>query len=240
MTNSLEPLLIGLTGRAGAGKDTCAQLLEQYGFHALAFADALRAEVADAWCIDQRLLMTRETKEMPMRELSIGRCGDRAFVNIMDRVHARGMSSSELCAPRSPRWIMQRWGTEYRRAQSVSYWTDILSERVQALRRTAPVARIVVSDVRFPNEAACVRELGGTILVVHRPPGEWVLDMPPNTAAHVSEVLLPGDGTVVNDGDGMADLQVELRRALTELTGRRGAWHQADAARAPAPGAASC
>ena len=70
--------------------------------------DALRMEVAQAWRVDVRMLAHRPTKEWPLPALAIGMCGDPFFVT-----WAAGQELN-LHEPRSPRWIMQRWGTEFR------------------------------------------------------------------------------------------------------------------------------
>ncbi len=153
--------LVGLTGRAGAGKDTSADILrEWYGFTQIAFADPLRLEIVDAFGVDFRLFK-RDFKEVRTHSLAIGRCADPAFIARM-----RDLGQS-LTAPRSPRDIMRWWGTEYRRWQVSDYWIQRMIERIDALLRTG-VWRIVISDVRFDNEVACVRGLGGTIWRIRR------------------------------------------------------------------------
>lgn len=211
-------LLLGFTGRAGAGKDTCAQLLAQHGFAAIAFADALRAEVAEAWRIDPRMLTDRDTKEWPIEALSVSRCADRRFINALVDIEG-GMPADEFDAPRSPRWVMQRWGTAYRRAQDPRYWLDIVARWVGHQRDEARQAHrpalLCITDVRMPNEAALVRALGGTVVQVHRP------DLPPmatDTAGHASEQLPPATHEVHNDGD-LQHLHAELARVIGLVTG---------------------
>lgn len=212
-------ILIGFTGRAGAGKDTCAQLLAAHGFQAIAFADALRSEVAEAWRVDPRMLTDRDTKEWPIAALAVERCTDLRFVRAIVDAEG-GMSAEEFAAPRSPRWVMQRWGTEYRRAQDGRYWLDIVArwagqQRDAALHAHRP-ALLCVTDVRFPNEAALIRALGGHLVLVHRP------DLPAmngDTGQHASEAALPAGIEVHNDGD-LEHLRAELARVLSTLTGQ--------------------
>ena len=167
-----KPHIIGLTGPAGCGKDTVAQLLATHlGFAHLAFADALRAEVCAAYGIDQSLLTRRDTKEVPTRALALDRCNTLAFVGaIVVRANKDPATWPELMqAPRSPRHIMQWWGTDYRRQHSgESYWTRTLTSRVHT-QQQGHQWRHVVSDVRFPNEADAIRALGGVIWQVKRP-----------------------------------------------------------------------
>lgn len=65
----------------------------------------------------------------------------------------------------TPRHMMQTLGTEWGRKRVYGgVWVDAWSNL--ALQNNGPV---VVDDVRFPNEASAVRELGGTVWRVHRP-----------------------------------------------------------------------
>lgn len=202
-------LLIGLTGRAGSGKDTVAELLAPT-FRAGAFADALRREVCEAWRIDARQLTDRNTKEWPIDALSVGRCCDPFFIHRMVEL---GHAAEE---PRSARWIMQRWGTDYRRAQQPGYWLAHAAVWV-AEQQAGGHSRLVISDVRFEDEAALVRALGGKVLRVHRP--ECDAGMPDETAGHASEVeqhLIATDDVIVNDGS-IEELRVEVLRVVTGL-----------------------
>lgn len=144
--------LIALCGAAGAGKDTVADMLPA---RKLAFADALYREVAEAWGVEQHVLRCRETKELESPILSVAHCKDLGFrTNCWRDFHNR---------PRSPRQILQWWG-DYRRDQNTGYFVWRLAREL--LEETDDV---VITDVRFPNEAAMVRQLGGQIWQIRRP-----------------------------------------------------------------------
>jgi hypothetical protein len=169
------PQIIGLTGPAGCGKDTVAALLATHArFTALAFADALRSEVCNAFRIDLSLLTRRDLKEQPCDELALERSSDNAFIGVMLRhLSAHGEHAARaLIAPRSARTIMQWWGTEYRRHTShKDYWTRTLKARVH-IQQSGNIwrqARHVISDVRFANEAQAIRDMGGVIWQIKRP-----------------------------------------------------------------------
>ena len=170
-----HPHIIGLTGPAGCGKDTVALLLATHArFTSLAFADALRSEVCNSFRIDHSLLSRRDLKEQPCEELALERCSDNAFIGVMLRhLSADGEHAAQaLIAPRSPRTIMQWWGTEYRRQTCrEDYWTRTLKARVHIQQggQLWRQARHVVSDVRFANEAQAIRDMGGVIWQVKRP-----------------------------------------------------------------------
>ncbi len=75
------------------------------------------------------------------------------------------------------RSMMQTLGTEWgRRAVHTDIWVNLWLRDIAAI--SAP---IVVDDVRFPNEVAAIRSLGGALWRVYRPGL--------NTGEHVSERL---------------------------------------------------
>jgi hypothetical protein len=165
-----HPLIIGLTGPAGSGKDTAADLLvEHAGFTKLAFADTLKSEVADAFAVDLEYLTRRETKEHPMSCLAMSRCLADSFVGRMMTLHSQGSAPLDLDAPHSPRQIMQWWGTEYRRRQQPGYWVSKTRNRISYLLRERLASRIVVTDCRFADEVEMVRSsFGGQLWAIKR------------------------------------------------------------------------
>jgi hypothetical protein len=219
--------LIGLTGPAGSGKDTVAAMLRTHaGFYPLAFADALREEVSAAWRIEPLFLIRRETKEHPMSDLAMRKCLNDGFVVRTMIAHSEIGRALDMDAPRSPRQIMQWWGTEYRRQQDSEYWTRMLERRVERLIAAGDQRRLVVTDCRFGNEVACLRapHLAGVLWQITRP-GCGV-----SFGSHVSEVSgadFQPDRVIENSGDmtnlkrqvlgkwwaldaGLADVTVEI------------------------------
>ncbi len=167
--------IIALAGYAAVGKDTIADLLvEHLGFRKLAFADALRGEVSNAFGIEISYLVHPSTKNNPMPALAMRRApiGFLAAVSLAHDVVARdrtGRVTAEwLDQPRSPRQIMQWWGTEYRRREHDKYWSRQLFQRVIDCMRDGE-SRFAITDLRFQNEADIVRALGGQIWQVKRP-----------------------------------------------------------------------
>jgi len=185
--------LIALTGAKGAGKDTVADyLVDRHGYTRLAFADALRAEVAAAWHVSNVVLLDRALKEIPLRGLALDCCQMKGFVDWwLDTTEAyaeRAMATPsimQLALPRSPRWVTQRWG-DWRRAQDPKYWIAQMQAQVDAL----PGARIVITDVRTnpaPHpliEVDFIQQLGGQLWQIRRP-GTGSND------AHVTELPIP-------------------------------------------------
>jgi hypothetical protein len=123
-------ILLGITGKKRAGKDTFADYVIENSrgkTEKMAFADALKDEVCAA--------------------LGVNR--------------SRIDQDKSLFRP-----ILQWWGTEWRRGCfGDGYWIERLKFKIQASSANV----IIVSDVRFRNEAGLVHALGGHIVRVVRP-----------------------------------------------------------------------
>lgn len=199
------PKIIGLTGPAGSGKDLIAQMLgSKFGFNAVSFAGPLKREVAAAFNLNGDAVAwfeERENKERPMLRMALRECSDPGFIECC--LGGAGLGGeqlhSELTSRRSYRWILQRWGTEYRRAQFPTYWIDHAADAI------AGWDRVVFTDTRFPNEADFIRDHGGVLWHVKRQGIEAV-------ETHVSNQELmpgPGDAPIFNDGT-IKDLAVTI------------------------------
>ncbi|SAI59054.1 Uncharacterised protein [Bordetella ansorpii] len=183
---------VGLAGRAGAGKDTCADVLTHtHGFARIAFADAVRVELAHSFGVDIRLFIERTHKETPTNELRVSRCNEPLFI---DLARALGYSGDTSL---SPRLAMRLWATEFRRSHfGDDYWVRQAHETYeQAIRHGW--RRVVFTDLRHLVEAAYLHQLGGEIWRVRRSSTDSV------PATHDSEreveLILP-DREICNEG----------------------------------------
>lgn len=144
-------MIIGVAGFAGSGKGAASDLLvDEYGYKKLAFADPLKDAVAVMFGWPRHLLEgdTKESREW--REQPDPFWSERFGFEV------------------TPRWALQKQGTEAgREVFHDSIW-------VSALERRIDVDKVVVTDVRFPNEVAKIKELGGFLIrVVRGPEPEW-------------------------------------------------------------------
>ena len=202
--------LIALCGAAGAGKDTVADMLPA---RKLAFADTLYAEVAAAWDVEQHVLRCRETKETEQERLTIEWCSDYDFrVWFFHQPVASASREPWDTTPRSPRQILQWWG-DYRRAQDPDYFVEALSTAFWYTQAGDVHGEYIITDVRFPNEAAMVRQLGGQIWQIRRPGYEA------GGTGHASDTA---------GGEFAPDLIVTNGGSLEELRATvLAAWHDA-------------
>lgn len=135
-------MIIGLSGVARSGKDTVADhLVENYGFRKVSFADPIREAL-------YRLNPEIDVDGYDMRL--------KAAVDLMGWEQLKDISTGV-------RGLMQRMGTEVGREMfGENIWVDT------ALKSIAPGEKIVITDVRFPNEADAIQATGGKLWRVER------------------------------------------------------------------------
>ena len=170
--------LIGLTGPAGAGKDTVAAMLPKY-FSKYAFAQPLKQTLEFLGIKEPK---TRAEKEalLPGRKYSY-------------------------------RKAAQTLGTEWARQLDPNFWLDLARKDISVRYW------VVVTDVRFENEANLIRELGGRIWHITGRRVELLGD----TASHESEIPVAfkdGDSIIQNTGT-LQDLDLQVQTLLVELDG---------------------
>lgn len=107
----------------------------------------------------------------------------------------------ELLSGRTARHAMQTLGTEWARHQMhPNFWTNIMKVKLERL----PALDVVIDDIRFPNEATMIQELGGVLWRIDRS------ELEPDTT-HESEsyiASLPYDLVIKNDGIELLKLRV--------------------------------
>lgn len=170
--------LVAFSGKAGSGKSTAASyLVEHHDFTRVRFAGPLKAMLAAVGLSDDEI--EGDMKEKPCALL----CG------------------------KTPRFAMQKLGTEYgRQVIGADLWVRLWKHAVEPhLVAGKPV---VVDDCRFPNEGYAIRALGGKLIRITRPGAGQ------GAAGHVSEGfdILPDD--IIENNATPADLFARLDRAL--------------------------
>lgn len=132
-------IIVAITGRPRVGKDTLGEyLIDNHDYASLAIADPLYDEVAAAFGVSPLVLKSREWKENPQNCLAIWQCDDPEYRQMMK---ARG---EDVITPRTSRYHLRYWGTEYRRARNPFYWADASRGALKA----AEGRSIVITDMR--------------------------------------------------------------------------------------------
>lgn len=168
--------IIGLSGYARSGKDEAAKVLvNEFGFRRIAFADKLR-EV-----LYQLNPLIAWTGTPPSKLWYVQ--------DVIDTYGWDGYKNTDFGL--EIRRLLQRLGTE---AGRETLWDSIWVDAAFAGAQEGD--KIVVTDVRFPNEAQAIKDMGGEIWRVVR-------DGVGPANSHASETSLDDwefDGKLINDG----------------------------------------
>jgi hypothetical protein len=175
-------MLIGVSGLAGSGKsEVSAVLTSEFGFGRVKFADPLKNMI---------------------RTLLRGAGHIDEDVERMVEGDLKEVEIPELGV--SPRLLMVTLGTEWGRdAVRPDLWIRLWKAAAEMHER------VVVDDVRFPNEVDAIRELGGVI---------WRVERPGLVAAsHVSEQLSVEPDDVLFNTLDLDFLRIQVRQRAAAL-----------------------
>lgn len=215
--------VLGINGRALAGKDTVADhLISEYGWTAkLSFAGNLKEMCKAIFFLTDHDVYDQEGKKKDFLKPKV--FTDRNLGSIMfwmARTHGhypvkkgakekvRSYIGTEFS---NPRHILQFVGTEICRELVPNYHVDVLVKQV----RENPEGRFVVTDVRFPNEGDLILdELGGLVVYLDRP--DYTVDN--IDKKHPSETAMLKWGrfndTIENHREGLSFLYEEVHNFL--------------------------
>lgn len=177
--------IIGLCGAAGCGKDTVGAYLEtEYAALKVSFAAPMKRAIETMFDVDDRI-WGRDIKEKPLVAL-LGH---------------------------SPRKLAQTLGTEWgRNTLGENFWVDLAMMKADAL--ISQGLAVVITDVRFNNEARAIQERGGRVIGIYRPSLEKQ-----SVRAHISEAGLDEDlidAVLLNDGT-ISELPGKIDQVIQEL-----------------------
>lgn len=184
--------IIGISGYARSGKDSIGKILvEQHGYTRLSFADLLR----EALLLLNPDIVDEVTEQVfTLEELIADRGWERAKTEC-----------SEV------RRMLQVLGTDIARNMiGEDSWVNAMERRIAA----SGADKIVITDVRFPNEADFVRSFDGMVLRVFRPGVGPAND-------HVSEIGMDDytcEFSIHNEGT-LDELEEKVTNLLRFVTG---------------------
>jgi hypothetical protein len=137
-------ILIGLCGAAGSGKSTFAkQLVDEWDFIELSFALSLKLLAVEQFGYDMDRLSELAYKEEQDPNLPDGWTRRR---------------------------VLQHLGTEGFRAIDPDFWVRKVEKQIEGIKvRLETLPGVVISDVRYENEAKMIREQGGYLVRLDRP-----------------------------------------------------------------------
>ena len=175
-------MIIGFCGRKRSGKDTAAAVAVQEGFMQLSFASPMKQML-------RQLLHAQGARPHEIQAMLEGDLKEVPTPYFNDQ---------------SPRHAMQTLGTEWgRKALGDDFWVNTL------MRTSSMYSRVVISDVRFPNEADAIRTKGGLVFRITRPGLA-------NNDNHPSEALIDKitvDGEIENSAS-LEEFQYIIRNTL--------------------------
>lgn len=234
--------IIGISGQAGSGKDTAADmLLAKEGFIKISLADPIKRFARELWDFsEQQLWGSSQYRNKP---------DERYPITVPYFVIGFGIPDPGKVEYLTPRKVLQHLGTEGGRALDYDVWirysikiaTTLLTTKkeycyspslgLQPYTQSYPqgefptienfpeqVRAVVIADVRFKNEIQFIKQAGGKLIRVNRPgaglEGEF--------AKHQSEVemeSIPDDqfDLVIQNTGTLDDLQSVIDRFAESL-----------------------
>ena len=153
--------VIGVCGKGGSGKDTVANyLVEEYQFHRVAAADAMKVDLCKYLDMDLKTLESYKNIKLDLNDNAGNYIGEFSI-----------------------RRFLQLYGMDMRYRIADTYWLErSIQDKVKELGNTRITNYIVVSDVRFEIEFDWIKDNGGDVIYVDGRTG-----LTENQSKHVSE-----------------------------------------------------
>tara|TARA_Y100000310_G_C20648096_1_gene797796 strand:+ start:382 stop:1419 length:1038 start_codon:yes stop_codon:yes gene_type:complete len=153
-------LLYGIAGFKGHGKDTFAHLVcnanPDVSWYVDHFAGSLKIMAMEIFGLTKDQVYTQEGKVESLDPVSMD-----DYCDSMSKVTGIQIYPQNKIA-RSPREILQFFGTEYVRSSRDSFWFDQIKSSIEGKDN------VLVPDLRFLNEESFIRSLGGRVIRIMR------------------------------------------------------------------------
>ncbi|MGW6638474.1 deoxynucleotide monophosphate kinase family protein [Streptomyces cyaneofuscatus] len=189
---------IGIIGRARVGKDTAGQwLVDNRGYRRIGFADPLKEAAL---------------KLDPIVE--VDNVGD--YYRLAENVAEFGWEAAK--EDHEVRSILQELGAAVR-AIDEDFWLRAAMKRVQEANESGVPA--VITDVRYPNEAASLKRAGFHLVYIERPDVEQLV--------HESEGALGFDEAdyYIHNGGSISGLLHQMETTVAAIYTRESRRHYA-------------
>lgn len=225
-------MIIGISGKLGSGKTQVAQIIYEnlptgssvvvettFGQHLRQFILACLGLPTHLNSPDFKATLDRGNKDLPLHCIFGSLDLDDHHIMVQTHLLMRNFNV-RMCAGLKTkliqtlrdktlnlREVMQIVGTDIVRKAYPQAWVKLAEKEI--LRLKQEYKHILVTDVRFPNEAKLVKDLGGEVIEIIRPnnPHEGG-----GIQGHSSEQRLPPklvDIELMNDGD-LGDLRLKV------------------------------
>lgn len=217
-------MLIGISGVAGAGKDTCADfLVRKENFVKVSLADPIKRAARDIFAFSEEQLWgpsamrNASDERYPRYHTMVDVDGFGYRCACCGRCLVDGAPPREQCLL-TPRYALQQFGTEYGRHCYAPIWIEYTLRVAKKLSEEdgwsyTPAggpkhewvpgrSHVVVPDVRFKNEVDVFKLSGAKLIRIARPGA----GLGGGAGAHASEIQqqeIPDvafDAVIVNDG----------------------------------------
>lgn len=200
---STQGALVGISGKIASGKDTtAAELTHHLHGHTelIPNSKALKVEMTEIVKIIQESYEFSDAVLTTLRSMfKKGYVLVNEVHHVVELIYApvrNGEISSGMSRHPLMRAAIQYWASDVRRNHDPDYWVTLTREAV--LPRIADGTNVIITDVRFPNEAMMVSDLGGTVVRIDVSPevqAQRVMNrdgitLSPEQLTHYSECLL--------------------------------------------------
>jgi hypothetical protein len=136
--------IIALTGKAGAGKDTVAEILADAGFICLSLAAPIKSMLCELY--GHAGLSAQEWAEHPNKETPCP---------------VLGMSYRQMAQTLGTEWAQYTLGNQH-------FWTTIATKKINQLALLG-YQDFCITDLRFEHEERWLKAMGGEIWHIDRP-----------------------------------------------------------------------
>lgn len=174
--------LVALTGKARTGKSTIADYLtEAHDFTQVSFAFPLKQSIMNMFSLDSKVLESSDSKETVLPWLG-----------------------------KSPRELMQTLGTEWGRdLVHPNIWIILAERKVEEIKAKNRHKGIVLTDVRFENEADWAKRQGFHLWRVNKQDAQPISSHPSESGVAVSNF-----DVFINNNEGLSDLYMTVDSLL--------------------------